>query len=43
MKIRDLPKFFDQVGYQTTNTSIENYEQNQQKLGTFLGNKLLQK
>ena len=41
MKIRDLPKFFDQVGHQTINISIENYEQSQQKLCTFLGNKVL--
>ena len=53
---RYRPRFFDQVGHQTTYASIgnnnfstkschcqtyQNYEQNQQKLGTFLENKVL--
>ena len=56
--IRDRPRFFDQVGHQTTYVYIENkhfftkschrqtyqnYEQSQQKLGTFLENKVLSK
>ena len=55
-KVRVRPRFFDQVGHQTTDASIENkyfftkkchhqtyqnYEQSQQKLGTFLVNKVL--
>ena len=38
---RDRPRFFDQVGHQTTYASIENYEQSRQKLGTFIVNKVL--
>ena len=56
--VRVRPRFFDQVGHQTTNASIGNkylstklchhqtyqhYEQSQQKLGTFLENKVLKK
>ena len=56
LRIRVYPRFFDQVGHQTTNESIgnkyfftkqchrqtyQNYEQSQQKLGTFLVNKVL--
>ena len=33
-------RFFDQVGHQMQKT-YQNYEQNQQKLGTFLVNKVL--
>ena len=55
-KIRVGPRFFDQVGHQTTNAYIGNeylftkkchsqtyqdYEQSQQKLGTFLVNKVV--
>ena len=58
MQNRYHPRFFDQVGHQTTYASIgnihfftischcqtyENYEQSQQKLGTVLKNKVLQK
>ena len=53
MRNRYRPIFFDQVGHQTTYASIDNkrsftvscqnqnYEQSQQKLGTFLENKVL--
>ena len=56
VRLRVRPRFFDQVGHQTTKASIgnkyfftkkchhqtyQNYEQSQQKLGTFLVNKVL--
>ena len=44
VKNRYSPRFFDQVGHQTMSAYIENkhfYEQSQQKLGTFLENKVL--
>ena len=41
MKIRDRPRFFGQVGHQTTYASIGSYEQSRQKLGTFLEKKVL--
>ena len=40
--IRYRPRFFDQVGHQTTYASMgNNYQHSRQKLGTILENKVL--